>query len=303
VLEYGQSVVVLEGAGATSLLPSLLPLLDGTRTYAELADGLGSELEPALGSALSLLARHGLLTEGPPPTSWLPPARAGTVSVLVATAGGRITPSRAFDALEAARVVVVGSSALADETARCLRLSGIDRIERIGWGCDPEALADLDLALVAPSGEEVPLLCGWNALALATGVAWLQLPPFDGRLAPIGPLYIPWDTCCFECFRHRRAAIIDWPEEYWELERTPSPYPAAPAIDRMIAGAASWLALRWLAWRDPFVPGVLHALEHAGDLTLTTHVVYRVPRCPACSSARGLGAPLPWYEQERHAAR
>ena len=32
LLEYAQSVVVLEGAAVQSLLPALLPLLDGTRS-------------------------------------------------------------------------------------------------------------------------------------------------------------------------------------------------------------------------------------------------------------------------------
>ena len=37
VLEYGDEIVVLGGAGAAALLEGMLPLLDGTRTVADTA--------------------------------------------------------------------------------------------------------------------------------------------------------------------------------------------------------------------------------------------------------------------------
>src|SRR5947208_317481 len=40
-LEYGQTVVRLDGAAVRLLLPALLPLLDGTRTVDEVVEGLG----------------------------------------------------------------------------------------------------------------------------------------------------------------------------------------------------------------------------------------------------------------------
>src|SRR5262249_23918384 len=58
LLEHGQSVVALEGAAVRTLLPHLLPLLDGTRTYDELAARLGVAARPALDHALETLASH-----------------------------------------------------------------------------------------------------------------------------------------------------------------------------------------------------------------------------------------------------
>ena len=65
LLEYAQSVVVLEGAAVQSLLPALLPLLDGTRSVDDLAARLGPPARPAIEAAVELLAEHGVVVAGP----------------------------------------------------------------------------------------------------------------------------------------------------------------------------------------------------------------------------------------------
>src|SRR5262249_54694325 len=65
LLEHGQSAVARDGPAVRTLLPQLLPLLDGTRSYDELAARLGVAARPALDHALETLASHGLLVEGP----------------------------------------------------------------------------------------------------------------------------------------------------------------------------------------------------------------------------------------------
>src|SRR5262249_57362212 len=65
LLEYAQSLVVLEGAAVRTLLPVLLPLLDGTRTVDALAARLGPAARPAIEAALELLAERGVVVAGP----------------------------------------------------------------------------------------------------------------------------------------------------------------------------------------------------------------------------------------------
>jgi hypothetical protein len=65
LLEHGQTVVVVEGAAVRTLLPALLPLLDGTRSVEELGLRLGLAARPAIDLALETLAAHGLLVDGP----------------------------------------------------------------------------------------------------------------------------------------------------------------------------------------------------------------------------------------------
>jgi hypothetical protein len=44
------------------------------------------------------------------------------------------------------------------------------------------------------------------------------------------------------------------------------------------------------------LPGAFSALEFNGEIVLGTHVVYRVPRCPACATVGRAAPVLPWFE-------
>jgi bacteriocin biosynthesis cyclodehydratase domain-containing protein len=125
----------------------------------------------------------------------------------------------------------------------------------------------------------------------------MQVLPFDGRFAAVGPLFLPEETCCFECYLLRRASNVEYGDELAVLAREPAPWPMPPPLAATVAGLAALQALRWLALRDPFVPGVLTAVELDGVAKLGSHVVYRVPRCPACSGLDELAPPLPWFEE------
>lgn len=296
-LEYGQTVVSLEGKAVSRLLPVLLPLLDGTRTAEEIAAYLGEPVAPAVRRALAVLAEHGVVTEGPPLPRDAPRPIAQTVESLAAASASERPIADAWDSLRRAEVAIVGSGSLAEELARLLRLSGVAEIRRGEWPA-AEALESAELALAAPRPDELPRLEQWNRLALRAGSPWLQVLPFDGRCAVIGPLFVPGETCCHECYRLRRASNVSYPEEFWALERQPAPYPASPPLERAVAGLAALLALRWLVHRDPFLPGAFYALEQDATLALTFHHVYRVPRCPVCSGAAGLAPPSPWHQEE-----
>jgi bacteriocin biosynthesis cyclodehydratase domain-containing protein len=193
--------------------------------------------------------------------------------------------------LESRRVAVVGSGAAAAEVARLLRQSGVDvrREETIS--------TDVDLTVCAPAPAQLPLLGDWNRQALASRQAWLQVLPFDGRYAAIGPLYLPDETACFECFRLRRLANLEAGDELDVLDASPAAYPAAPALQALLAGFAAILALRWLILRDHYVPAAFYSLELEPALALNLHHVHRVPRCPVCSGLDDVAGPLPWHKE------
>jgi bacteriocin biosynthesis cyclodehydratase domain-containing protein len=289
VLEYGGEAVCLEGRATRALLPALLPLLDGTRTVEQVVAVLGDAARPAVEAALVLLAEHRLLTEGPPLATDVPAPFAA--AAVAHAAGSARSPAGVRARLAEAAVAVVGSGGTAAEAARLLRLSGVGRVERAPWSG-----SDAELAVVAPGPGERPLLPGWNEHALASGTAWLQVLAFDGAFAAIGPLYLPGETCCYECYLRRRASNVDYPDEFWALERTPDRASDAPATVAAVAGLAVGFALRWLLAEDPFVAGVMVALELGDETRLSRHHVYRVPRCTACSTVAGQAPPLPWAE-------
>jgi bacteriocin biosynthesis cyclodehydratase domain-containing protein len=295
ILEHGHVAVVFEGRATERLLPALLPLLDGTHSVADLVTALGEPAAPAVHNALALLARHRLLTEGPQSRGDSHPLADETARFLSSVARGDQPPSRVADALAEATVAVVGSGPVAEHVARLLRLSGIGELERAGVGEPP---AEAVLAVVAPEGAELRDLPEWNRLALAAGTSWLPVLPLDGRFAGVGPLVVPGETACYECYRIRRASNLEYAEEFWLLEDVPRPAAAAPALLATLGGLATIVVLRWLVERDAELPGVLIALEPAGAPRVWSHNVYRVPRCPACSDAEQVAPAAPWFDGE-----
>src|SRR5439155_11165523 len=98
LLEYAQSLVVLEGAAVRTLLPALLPLLDGTRSVDDLAARLGPPARPAIEAALGLLADHGVVIDGPD----APPDVRDAARAVAAV--HRLPPAVAADRLRSASV-------------------------------------------------------------------------------------------------------------------------------------------------------------------------------------------------------
>jgi bacteriocin biosynthesis cyclodehydratase domain-containing protein len=291
VLDYAQSAVVFDGAAAKSLLPALLPLLDGEHGVDEIVAILGEPAAPAIAHALGTLSRHRLLASGDearPSDS----ERDETLRFLAANVGAS---EDAAERLARARVRIAGSAQVGDELARLLGRSGVTRVVRGSLAAGTSG--DLDLVAAAPTPAELAELAAWNETCLGAGVTWLAVLPYDGRIAAIGPLFVPGETCCYDCFRIRRASTSGYAAEFWALESGEADYPDSVVLQRCVAALAAWIVLRWLTARDASLPGAFHALE-LGALSLSRHEVWRVPRCPSCSEAVGAAPPSPWFEGE-----
>jgi bacteriocin biosynthesis cyclodehydratase domain-containing protein len=291
VLEYGQRIICLAGRAGAVLMPILLPLLDGTRTFDEIVEVLGEPARPAIEAALERLDELHLLLEGPPLSDDVPVPLAATAELVASMRPGELTPDAVAVSLGSWSVAVAGSGQGAAEVARLLRQGGV----RVGR--EDSISSRADLVVCVPSPAELPRLDDWNEQALAAGQPWLQVLPFDGRYAAIGPLYLPDETCCYECFRRRRLANLDTGDELPLLEATPAAYPTAPAVQALTAGIATTLALGWLALRDQQVPSAFYAVELVPALGVSLHYVHRVPRCTACSGLAEVAAPLPWHKE------
>ncbi|HZO61753.1 MAG TPA: TOMM precursor leader peptide-binding protein [Gaiellaceae bacterium] len=291
VLEYGQRIICLAGRAGAVLMPVLLPLLDGTRTLDEIVEVLGRPARPAIEAALQRLDECGVLLEGPPLPDDVPACVSATAGLLASLDPGRTPLGETVAALGSRSVAVVGDGVAAAEVCRLLRRSGVGV-----WRADALS-GEADLVVCAPAPAQLPELAGWNAQALASGQPWLQVLPFDGRYAAVGPLYLPDETCCFECFRLRRAANLDGGDELALLEAAPARYPASPPLVALVAGVAATVALEWLVLRSHYAPSAFYAVQLGRTLELSVHHVYRVPRCPACSDSAAVAAPLPWHKE------
>jgi len=134
LIEHAGTLVTLDGAAVTTLLPRLLPLLDGSRTTDELVVALGPAVAPAVENALMLLAENRLLVDGPYPDA---DGHASSSGAYAAALTRSTTPSAAAAALETARVSVLGSGACAAELARQLATAGVGLVEQLCLDAEP----------------------------------------------------------------------------------------------------------------------------------------------------------------------
>jgi len=288
LIEQGGMLVTLEGGAARALLPTLLPLLDGTRTRAELEETLGHAAAPAVDNALTLLAEHQLLVDGP--TEEGHPA--GAAAAFTAAVVGTTTPAAAVDALEGARVAVVGSGSIARELARLLPLSGLPQVETLSLDQEPAAGS---FVVAAPEHDDLDALSSLNDSRLERRDPWLQVLPYDGRFVIAGPVFVPGTSACQRCFVTRRAAASGYDEDFDLVERTPRRAPLPAPLVSIAAGLAAVLAVRWLTTADPTLPGRFYALEAGMVVGLRFDRLLRAPRCAACGP-QAEAVPSPWFE-------
>src|SRR5206468_4099322 len=138
-------------------------------------------------------------------------------------------PAEAAGRLRNAAVGVVGSGPARLVVARLLAAAGIGAVRRLGWSGRGRA----DLAVLAPAADELARLPAWNRLALASGLPFLLVRPWDGRMAAVGPLVLPGQTCCYECLLLRRGANSGFGADLAEIEAAPlgaAPDPALGAL-------------------------------------------------------------------------
>lgn len=284
LLEHGRTTVVFEGRAARRFLPALLPLLDGNRSVDAICEQIGPHVRPAVENALGLLARNGLLTAGPR----LGPDEGAreTAESLAATS---LSPAPVVEI--AARLATVplrllGDEAACDGLARLLQCSGVATL--LGA---PES-ARPGLVVVGPGADRER----WNGIALETRGHWLPFGDFDGRVVTVGPLIVPGETACFECFQLRRESTSGCAEELERLRQVPQPVMARPSLFAAAAALAADLVVRWIGVADPSLPGTVFTVGSEEGISIAAHSVLRVPRCPACSPAAGLAPLSPWHE-------
>jgi bacteriocin biosynthesis cyclodehydratase domain-containing protein len=288
LLEHGGTVISFDGKAAGLLLPSLLPLLDGSHTVRDIVETLGAAVAPATRNALELLNERGALLEGPQPSAGGGPTSDAAVFV---AALGWAPPPEALARLSSSRVVVSGNSSVALELLRALTATGLRSVKAVDVD---DRSVEAELMIAAPAADELQVLRSLNERRLEAKAPWLQVLPNDGRIVAIGPLFVPGVSACHVCYRIRRGAGSGFEDDF-ELVDGTEPKAGSPSpISTVAAGIAGILALRWLAGRDPTLPGRFYSLETGVVLGLRNHLVLRVPRCPAC----GVGdaaMPSPWF--------
>ena len=275
LLEHGQSVVALEGAAVRTLLPHLLPLLDGTRTYDDLVDRLGAAASPALDHALG----HACLPRS-----------------------GRRGASRAARQLDARRMRSRprSTSRRRSPPSVCAKARSVSsaprRRARRSRACSISAASARSAGSVgnrARLGRSRSRRAGGRRARRARVVepprardrdALAAVRAYDGRLAAVGPLIVPGESCCYECVLLRRAANVEYGEH---LRDGGGAARGAGRRGVRRARRGSRGSSRASLDRRPRHDPARRAPRGRGRpaLSVSEHVVLRVPRCPVCSSA------------------
>ncbi|HEY6103729.1 MAG TPA: TOMM precursor leader peptide-binding protein [bacterium] len=284
LFEYGGRLVRVTGREAVPLLSALLPLLDGSRTVAELQRCLRGWGPGVIAQALSVLMSSGVIT----PVGAMIDDADSEEQLFAAILGPHVTGRP----INEAHIDVLGGGTLARRVDALLREAGTGRVTTVQ---SDDAMPSVpDLVIAAVDGADLPRLEAWNREMLERGQAWLLVLPFDGVYGAVGPLFIPPETACYACLRTRRRSVLEDPDLAVAYDERPAHHPMGAAVCSLMAGLAVHIALRWTTRRDASVVGMLYAVGLTPQPSVTAHEVFPVPRCAACRPM-AQHTPAPWH--------
>jgi bacteriocin biosynthesis cyclodehydratase domain-containing protein len=287
-LKRGCTTVRVDGDHAPELVGAVLELAgEADRTEDELVASFPAEAQESIRSLVGeLRARRLLLPAGAVEEAtaespldvfyWhfgLPdePSPSPPGDELVAVVGRSSTATRLCALLDEAgfgEVTVVGDDALDDRL-------------QTGTGRPPGIVAAVSERGFGP-------LRVWNELILERELPFLPVV-IEDLVAYVGPLVVPYQTPCFECFLRRRYSNLDeaGAREPVELRQDGARVVGLhPAISAVAAGAAALeLSKFFIPWRGAQQAGYLLTFNLLASRS-GRHRVLKVPRCPACSGVR-----------------
>lgn len=259
--------VLLQGRAAERLAP----LLDGSRTTAELVAAVADDVSaPEAYFVLQQMQAKGLIEDA---TNALPASEAAFWDAL------GLPPAQAADRLDAASIALTTfGDVSAGAFGHALRAAGLRLAE------------DGTHAVVLTDDYLHPQLAAYNEAAVLAGRSFLLVRPC-GVAAWIGPLLQPGQTGCWACLAHRLWANAPGRQLLARCRadavRFPSPRAALPALTAAALHLAAVEVARWVVGATPSaLDGTLVTLGASG-LALERHAVIRRPQCPVC------GDPVP----------
>lgn len=202
----------LTGKTATSLLPRVLPLLDGTRPAREIAEA--AVLDDAMLERLLDVLDDCDLLEWPGRPAAAAPGDADHVTAYFSRAIGAVADASCTEelavALDSAAALIIADGPVAAWVAEDLAESGVGHVD-VRDSAQP--LTTADLARLARSPRRLLVVYDDGGQALADAVALSQgfgIPVlrFSGGagIAEIGPVFLGGWTACVACFRAGYAA-------------------------------------------------------------------------------------------------
>jgi molybdopterin-synthase adenylyltransferase len=291
-LKRGCTVVRIEGDGAPEVVGAVLELAGAAElTEDELVGFFAPEAEASIRSLVGELRARRLLV--PADTVDEAPVES-PLDVFYWHFG--LPDERSPSPPRDERVAVVGRNQTATRLAALLDEAGFGDVAAVA---DPEL--DDDVAGEPPTADDLSArsivaavsergfgpIRAWNDVALEQGLPFLPVV-IEDLVAYVGPLVVPHQTPCFECFLRRRYSNLDEARAREPVELRDSGAIAGlhPAISAVAAGAAALeLSKFFLPWPSSRQVGYLLTFNLLAG-RCGRHRVLKVPRCPACSGLR-----------------
>jgi len=301
-LKRGCTTVRIDGDGAPEIVGAVLELAGAAEmTEDELVGFFAPEAEASIRSLVGELRARRLLV--PADTVDDAPVES-PLDVFYWHFGlpDERSPSPPRDEL----VVVVGRNRTATRLAVLLDEAGFGELAAVAdpelddeVADEPPAEGDLDDRLQAAAGRPPSIVAAvsergfgpiraWNDLILERGLPFLPVV-IEDLVAYVGPLVVPYQTPCFECFLRRRYSNLDeaGAREPVELRGGRARIVGLhPAISAVASGAAALeLSKFFLPWQSARQAGYLLTFNLLASRS-GRHRVLKVPRCSACSGLK-----------------
>lgn len=320
-------VTTLSGPAVDTVLPKMIPLLDGTLTEREVIERAKDVLGDKASKVLQLLMSKGLVEPVPEANPELLPDgmqdRYDSISRYFAAVDRTGNTLKSLSALRAAHVIAVGLDSIVGPTLSALCHAGVgaitvlrepgtpsqelDRVDRRDTKLVVDELpADADAEVWAERMRGASLvLMGIRGLALfderaqavnraaiETQVPWLPVAHVGRHVAQIGPYVVPGQTACLGCFRQlheRNTSFLGAAGLLDGIEGT-ARTEAAESSPTTVESAASLAAVESIRAITPGQNPVSSSLVLTFDsrrLEFDHFKVLKSPRCPDCGPARG----------------
>ena len=271
-----RGVTVLSGPGAERLAP----LLDGTRSIAQLTREMAADMPAAeVTSVLEQMSDADLIDLRRPPDPGPDPRVRPDAAAAAFWALAGLHPDQATHAISAAvvEIVAVGQTDAAAAAAAC---------SESGLACCGQGTAAATVSLVLCEDYLDPRLDEVNVRHLASGRPWLLARP-TGAEAWIGPMFRPGAGPCWACLAARLEGSRDEAHLLRRVLGTRA-FPAAPqtSLPASRAAAVQLAALelaKCLAGLRAGEPQAIYILDLV-SLRGRRHGVHRRPQCARCGT-------------------
>lgn len=315
--------VVLRGVLVESLLPHLLPLLDGTHDVHQLVSLLSEKGTAAdVASILMSLFVRGVIAgnaqAAPMETDYFSNKQRLFLGRRLGVTRNNSSSAEVVEKLSRARIVLISEGLLGASTLEMLFRSGFENITVAAFDENEVAIfseltgakltkgvarsakaignflnenvGSCDLVIAALRNIPVDVFGTINEICVRQSVEWLRAHD-NGSHLEVGPYVKPYDSACFECMSIRQISAAEHAveEELYlkSLEDSPGSlglYGESIALASLAASYLTQEALRIVtAIERPALDGSVVSFYSDGNIDQNTFT--RVPHCEVC--ARG----------------